>query len=236
MEINKTYNEDCLQTMSRMPDKFVNLIVTSPPYNFDAGSGLGNKYNGKRDRMTQDDYFEWSKKVIDEALRISKLVCYNIQMIAGNKTALMKLIGNYAEQMREIIIWDKKYSEPAMNEKVLNSEWEFILLMSEQGGGRKIDEAEFERGTVSNILRVNKNKGSGENHSACFPNAIPDRLINYFSKEGELIYDPFMGLGTTAISAIKYKRNFIGSEISDEYCKIAEKRIAPYLNQTVLNL
>lgn len=232
MEVNKIYNESCLDTMKLMPDRFVDLSVTSPPYNFDAGSGLGNKYNGLRDN--RNDYYEWSVSVITELLRVSKLVCYNIQMVAGNKTALLKMIGYFSENIKEVIIWDKRSAEPAINEKVLNSEFEFVFVMSRNGGGRKIDEAQFDRGTASNIFRIGKHTGEHESHSACFPVMLPGKLINYFSKENDLVYDPFMGLGTTAIACIKYKRNFIGSEISNEYCELAEKRIAPYLSQMTL--
>ena len=116
--INKIVQGDCLELMKKMPDKCIDLVVTSPPYNFDAGSGIGSKYKELNDN--RDDYFEWSVQVINELLRVSKLVTYNIQMLAGNKIELMQLLGNFSKQIREIIIWDKKTSEPAINEKILN--------------------------------------------------------------------------------------------------------------------
>lgn len=239
--INKIYNEDCLVTMSKMPDNFVDLIVTSPPYNFNSGSGLGSKYNDQfKDNLSQDQYFDWSVKVITECMRVSKLVCWNIQMVAGNKEALLKYIGYFHKEIREIIIWDKQYSEPAMNEKVLNSEFEFILLFDKCGGGRKIDQANFGRGTVPNIIRLNKakntikSKNKQESHFAVFPDLLPDKLINYFSKQGDTVYEPFIGSGTTALSAIKYKRNFIGSELVKEYYNISKKRVEAALNQHTL--
>lgn len=224
-----------------MPDDCCDLTVTSPPYNFNAGSGLGTKYNKQfRDNLSQDEYFEWSCKVIKECMRVSKLVCWNIQMIAGNKEALLKYIGYFHKEIREVLIWDKQYSEPAMNEKVFNSEFEFILLFDKNGGGRKIEQANFGRGTVANVIRLNKSKNSiksknaQENHFAVFPDMLPAKLINYFSKEGELIFEPFLGSGTTALSAVKYNRNFVGCEIVKEYYEIAETRINAALCQTKL--
>ncbi|HAS92680.1 MAG TPA: hypothetical protein DCS12_10785 [Clostridiales bacterium] len=243
VELNKIYCEDNLITMGKMPDNFVNLTITSPPYNFNAGSGLGSKYNKKfKDNLNQEDYFNWSVRVINECMRVSTLVCWNIQMIAGNKESLLKYMGYFNKQIREIIIWDKQYSEPAMSEKVLNSEFEFIIIFDKNGGGRKIEQATFSRGTVSNVLRINKSKNSikskneQEKHFAVFPNLLASKLIQYFSKEGEIIFDPFIGSGTTAIQAIKNNRKFIGCEIIPEYFNIAIKRIKVLQSQLTLNL
>ncbi|MBK7380814.1 MAG: hypothetical protein IPJ03_17790 [Ignavibacteriales bacterium] len=84
--INKIMNEDCIQTMGKMPDKSIDLVITSPPYNFDAGSHIGHKYNGKlKDNLSIDDYYNWQKQCITEMIRVSKYVFYNIQLISGNK-------------------------------------------------------------------------------------------------------------------------------------------------------
>ena len=241
MEINKIYNLDCLELMAQMPDNFVDLTVTSPPYNFNAGSGLGSKYNKQfRDNLTQDEYFEWSVKVITECMRVSKLVCWNIQMIAGNKEALLRYMGHFNKEIREILIWDKQYSEPAINEKVFNSEFEFVILFDKNGGGRKIEQAKFDRGTVANVIRLNKSKNSiksknsQENHFAVFPDLLPAKLINYFTSENDIVFEPFIGSGTTVLQAINYNRQFIGTELVKEYYDIATKRIENELSQIKL--
>ena len=92
----------------------------------------------------------------------------------------------------------------------------------------------FDRGTLSNIFRISKSDAGVEKHKATFPLKLPQTIIKYFSNEGQIIYDPFMGLGTTAIAAIDLKRNWIGSEISSEYVQIAEKRIMNKQSQTTL--
>jgi DNA modification methylase len=239
--LNKIFNEDCLNIMARMPNEYCDLTVTSPPYNYDAKRGVGTKYNNLfKDNLSQEQYFDWSVKVITECMRVSKLVCWNIQMIAGNKEALLKYIGYFHKEIREILIWDKQYSEPAMSEKVFNSEFEFIFLFDKNGGGRKIEQAQFKRGTVSNVIKLNKSnnliklKNKQHNHFAVFPDKLADKLINYFSKEGDVIFDPFLGTGTTALSAIKYHRKFIGCELVKEYFDIAQQRINAALSQTVI--
>lgn len=236
VEVNKIYHNDCLSLMSQMPVDFCDLIITSPPYNYGGGSP-GNKYDNKiDDKMEMEEYYKWSIRVIDECMRVSKLVCWNIQMIAGNKQAFLKYLGYYHDKIREIIIWDKMTAEPAISDKVLNSEFEFIIVFDKNGGGRRIEQAQFERGTVSNIIRIPKNRQhiNSVNHSAMFPGKLPATLMLLYSKQNDIIFDPFVGTGTTCIQAIKYHRQFIGCEIVPEYYDVANKRVKEYFSQ--LNL
>jgi len=71
-------------------------------------------------------------------------------------------------------------------------------------------------------------------HPAPFPEELPNRLIQLYSFKGDVILDPFMGSGTTAVSALKLDRKFVGYDISKEYIELANNRIKPYLNQTKL--
>lgn len=234
------WNEDCLITMSKMPDNAVNHCLTSPPYNYNLRIHTGKytkrsvnektKYDGSfKDALTMDEYFEWQKDVITEMIRISSgIVFYNIQMITGNKVALMKLLGHFAEQVKEILIWDKVHSEPAMSERVLNSEFEFIIVFEKNNPiSRQFDIANFGRGTLANILRIKKNSGNdaAEIHNAAFPRPLPYKLIKYFTNERETIYDPFMGTGTTGLVCIELKRKFVGSEINKSYFDLSTQRL-----------
>jgi len=222
-QAGKIYLGDCLEIMRTWPDKSIAMTFTSPPYNFDAGSGLGNKYSGNEDGLGQDAYYEWQKAVIEELLRISEVSFYNIQYLAGNRIALMKLLGHFAPKIKEVFIWDKMGAEPAMNEKVANSGMEFIFCFGE--GSRKIESATFERGTFSNVLRIPKNTGTIPGHSACMPIKLALTMIKNFSKEGDLIFDPFTGSGTTALAAEQLGRRWVGTELVAEYHKIAVERL-----------
>ena len=244
MSIDTIYNMDCLEGMRQMEDNSVDAVITSPPYNFGLrihsgkytkwtkGETFGytglpaNRYDNRvNDAMSMDDYFNWQCQCIDEMLRVSKgPVFYNIMMITGNKVALMKMMGHYAERIRDILIWDKKSSEPAMHSGVLNCEYEFIIALDKRDcKGRQFRTANFERGTMANVIRIGKNREN--DHRAAFPLLLPQTLIHYFTNEGDIIADPFMGSATTAIAAIKEKRHFIGTELNKEYFDKAVRRI-----------
>ena len=242
IEIDRIYNEDCLEGMKRIPDSSVDVVITSPPYNYclrihgdkytrispnEERSGLAvNKYtNGLNDSLDMEDYYEWQCRCIDEMMRISTgMVFYNIQIITGNKWAVFKILGKYADIIREVMIWDKMNAEPAIMDKVLNSEYELIIVFDHGDcKGRQFKTFNGERGTLSNVLRIGKNKEN--DHRAAFPLLLPQTLIHYFSPDGGTILDPFIGSGTTAIAAIKEKRHFIGFELNKEYFEKANKRI-----------
>jgi len=238
MEINKIYNENCLDTMAKMPDKFVDLVVTSPPYNMrtrirngqyttrEKSKHFSKKYKYFDDALPINDFYEFHKGVLTELLRVSKIVCYNFQIVTGSKEAFFKIIGDFNKDIKDIIIWDKGSGQPAMHGMVLNSCYEMVLILEDdKRAGRVIQNAKFKRGEMNNILRIGRGKKVSEIHGAIFPEQLPFELIKAFSEKGDLVYDPFMGSGTTAKIAMLNNRNYIGSEISKEYCDIAEKRI-----------
>ena len=235
-----------------MPDASVGCCVTSPPYNFclrvrdgkyisrssndKAFSGAPvNKYtNGLSDSLGMDEYFHWQSACIDEMLRVSTgVVFYNIQLVTGNKLAVLRLLGKYAENIRDVLIWDKLAAEPAMLPRVLNSEYELVVALDHGDcKARQFRSANFERGAFSNVLRVGKNREN--DYRAAFPIALPMLLIHNFTNEGETILDPFMGSGTTAIAAHRLKRHFIGFELDPDCFKNAEERICAEQAQMTL--
>jgi site-specific DNA-methyltransferase (adenine-specific) len=119
IELNTIYNEDCLATMARMPDNFVDLVFTSPPYNMNLRIRNGRycsrqivkefstKYTGFDDNLPIDDFYRLHSKILDELLRVSKIVFYNIQIVTGSKLAFFKMIGDKADKLKDIIVWDK---------------------------------------------------------------------------------------------------------------------------------
>jgi DNA modification methylase len=111
-----------------------------------------------------------------------------------------------------------------MHAGVLNSEYELIIAFDKSDcKGRQFRTANFERGTMANVIRIGKNREN--DHRAAFPLLLPRTLIHYFTNEGDIIADPFMGSGTTAVAAINEKRHFIGTELNKEYFDKAVKRI-----------
>jgi DNA modification methylase len=162
---------------------------------------------------------------IDEMLRLARgIVFYNVQMITGNKWAVLKILGKYADRIREVLIWDKITSEPAMHAGCLNSEYELIIAFDKADcKGRQFRTANFERGTMANVIRIGKNREN--DHRAAFPLLLPQTLIHYFTNEGDIIADPFMGSGTTAVAAKELGVHYIGYELNERFWNIANERL-----------
>jgi site-specific DNA-methyltransferase (adenine-specific) len=247
IKVGEIYNENCIDTMSRMPDKFIDLVITSPPYNMrtrirngkyttrEKSEHFSKKYEHFDDALSIEDFYKFHSKVINELLRVSKIVCYNFQIVTGSKEAFFKIIGDFNIHIKDIIVWDKGNGQPAMHNQVLNSCYELVLILEgDNKCGRVIQNASFKRGEMNNILRIGRGVKITDIHSAVFPEKLPIELIKSFSNENDLIYDPFMGSGTTALASIKLNRNYIGSEISKEYCDVAEKRINNHVAQQKL--
>ena len=247
MEINKIYCESNLETMSRMPDNFVDLVITSPPYNIGKNRINGNfntniSYSEYEDNLSKEEYFKQTKKWIDELLRVTKYhIFWNIQEVTGNKGIIAFLMNEYKDNIKEVFIWAKTNPPPSIVDTMCGSGYEYIFCFSNDNpSSRKFNYCNFSnrsggKSICHNIIQKPVNSGKeNSGHSFAFGDWLPNFFINNFSKELDLIYDPFMGTGTTAKSAHIYKRNWIGSEISKEYVDIANKRLKTYLDQQTL--
>ena len=241
MKFNKIYKEDCLSTLKKMKDDSVDVVVTSPPYNMNLRirngkycsrqivKEISTKYTEFSDNLPIDEYNKFHTNVLKELLRVSDLIFYNIQIVTGSKRSIFKMIGEFSENLKEIIVWDKGNGQPAMQQQVLNRRTELILVfekdypISRQFRNR----GEFKRGTLDDLWLIKRGKKvvGGENHGAVFPEELVSTILENFSKEDDIIYDPFMGTGTTAVVAKQLNRKFIGSEISQKYIDIAEDRL-----------
>jgi site-specific DNA-methyltransferase (adenine-specific)/modification methylase len=236
---SKLYNDDCISVMNKLADDSANLVFTSPPYNMGlrvrngkyiklspSESIIKNKYEQFSDDLYMDEYFDFTDQVLQELLRISPIVFYNIQMLTGNKVALFEIIGKYSKQLKEIIIWNKMLAQPAVQNSVMNSQFEFILIFDRDDAMRRTFECgNFNRGTLSNVWDVPKNKNKLSSHKAGMPLELAEKVITNFSKVGDVILDPFMGLGTTGIASARHNRNFIGIELVKDYFEIAKHKI-----------
>jgi len=237
--INKVIQGDCLEVMKGIPDKSVDMIFTSPPYNMrtrirngkyttrEKSEHFSKKYKYFDDALPIDEFYLFHKNCIIEMLRISKIVIYNFQIVTGSKEAFLKIVGDFNKDIKDIIIWDKGFGQPAMHEKVLNSSYEMLLVMEDDKKcGRVIQNSTFKRGELQNILRIGRGKKISDIHSACFPEELAETIIKNFSKENDIVLDPFAGSGTTLKMAKKNNRNYIGIEIAPEYIDIINKRLS----------
>ena len=236
------------EAMEELPDNSIHLMVTSPPYN------VGKEYDQD---FTLEEYLNFLKRVWKEVWRVlvpGGRACINIANL-GRKpyiplhSFIIKDMLELGFLMRGEIIWNKSTSaspstawgswlSPA--NPVLRDVHEYILVFSKQTFTRKnlgrkstISKEEFLEFTKS-VWSFPAESANKVGHPAPFPIELPYRCIQLYTYEGEIVLDPFMGSGQTAIASIKLKRHFVGYEINPEYVKLAEKRINQVLNQTPL--
>jgi len=243
---NKIYNENCLDTMKRMEDNLIDLTVTSPPYDnlrdydgyeFDFESIVKELY-----RVTKDGgVVVWV--VGDSTVKGSE---------TGSSFKQALYFKEVGFNLHDTMIYQKNnFSNPSNNRYHQIFEYMFIFSKgsikvfnpikdrkNKRVGVRKVSPL---RNIDGEMIRSNKIKTVSEfgqrynvwitptqnikGHPAPFPEKLASDHIISWSNEGDLIYDPFLGSGTTAKMAKINKRNYIGSEISKDYCKIAEKRL-----------
>lgn len=273
MEINKIYNESNLETMSRMDDNFIDLTVTSPPYDnlrtyngysFDFESIAKELY-----RITKNGgVVVWNvgDATINgsESLTSFKQAIYFVE-VCGFKLHDTMIYEKHAMKFPESVRYHQKFeymfvfskgkpnnfnplkqklTERSIAEKrrVINSGKKKIKQrINDDIKETKHYYKDIEYMNKYNIWKYNNatsNCGNNDKlaykHPAIFPEKLANDHILSWSNEGDLVYDCFMGSGTTAKMAHLQKRNWIGSELSKEYTELANKRLQPYLNQTTL--
>ena len=231
--LNKIICGDCLTVMKQLPDKCVDLIVTSPPYNLKNSTGNGmkdgrggkwsnaaliNGYATYDDNMPYDEYCEWQKKCLQEMMRLLKddgAIFYNHKWRVQNGLIQdrREIVADFP--VRQIIIWRRK-GGINFNAGYFLPTYEVIYLIAKKNF--KLAPKASRYGDVWEFMQEQKNS-----HPAPFPVALIDRIVS--SANAQVILDPFMGSGTTAVVAQGLKRNFIGIELSQEYCEMAEKRL-----------
>jgi site-specific DNA-methyltransferase (adenine-specific) len=212
MDINKIYNLDCFEGFKMLDDKSVDHVFTSPPYN----RLRGDKYSHYNDNIK--DYFGFLCNTIDECLRVSKgFVFFNIMKNYYNKEEVFKLIGHYHKEIVDIHIWQKSNPLPASGKSVTNA-YEFFIILGDSS-------LKSNTTYTKNIITTAVNSKMPKDHKAVMNQDVSDWFIDKFTTEGDLILDPFMGYGTTAMTCIKMNRDYIGFELQKEYVELAENRI-----------
>jgi site-specific DNA-methyltransferase (adenine-specific)/modification methylase len=238
---------DCLTELKKFDDNSVDLTVTSPPYNMrtrvrngeyttrERSEHFSKKYKYFDDALSIDDYYKFHKSVLKELLRVSKTIFWNVSIVTGSKEAIFKIIGDFSKNIKDIIIWDKGHGQPAMHNNCINRATELIIVFeNDASAGRTLNRAYFKRGEMNDIWRIKRPKEKILSHSAIFPIELSDKIIENFSKENDIILDPFMGSGTVGVSCKKLNRQFIGIELSKDYYNIAKDRIENYKVQQKL--
>ena len=235
MEINKIYNEDNLKTMAKMPNDFIDLIITSPPYEDVSGAGYGAK---SKDILFLKFYSDYLGKLFSEYERILKptgQIYFNIKSKTANKTLrtphwIEFLEGFSNLKLKSYIIWKYSGSFDSTNKR-FHLDYEIIYHLSKTDD-IYLNEKCGVHDALSSVWNIPHNIPKTERvHPTQMPEALVERILKVASKGDELIYDSFMGSGTTAIVCNKFGLKWIGSEMNPENFEIAEKRLQQYLNQ-----
>lgn len=262
MEINKIYNEDNLTTMAKMPDCFVDLVVTSPPYD---DLRTYNGYSFPFEDISKELY-----RIIKEGGVVVWVVNDSTKNGSESGTSFRQALyfKEIGFNIHDTMIY--KAEKPPLTHNRYEQKFEYMFVFSkgkpktfnpilepskyagQDKKSRTMRQDSDELGNRSGKGRVSDLKIKGNvweyaiggsksskdqfafKHPAIFPEQLANDHIISWTNEGDLVYDCFMGSGTTAKMSILNNRNFIGSEISKEYCDIAEKRIKPYLSQKKL--
>ncbi len=236
MKTNHIYQGDCLEVMKTFPDGCVDLCVTSPPY------FVGKEYENY---SNYNQYLIEMECILNEVFRILKegmFICLNVAHSGEQNTPihLATLLERAGFSFTDNIIWNKTdvmsprfgttVSNPYPRWYYPNNVFEFILIYRKGGNLRekKVGEEiewDFLLKLRNDIWEMRTEFKSKIGHPAPYPTILSSRLIKLYSYPNELVFDPFLGSGTTALSCKNMRRNYIGIEINPDYCKIAEERL-----------
>lgn len=241
--LNTIISSSC-ENMKDIPNNSLHLMITSPPYN------VSKEYDND---LSLNEYLNLLKNCFTETYRVlvdGGRACINIANI-GRKPYIplsdyvSKIMIEIGFNMRGEIIWNKSAgagistawgSFQSASNPILRDVHEYILIFSKGNYKRERDkeEKEFRHDNITkeefiewtkSVWTMNTESAKRIGHPAPFPEELPNRLIKLFSFTNDIVIDPFMGSGTTAIAAIKNSRNFVGYEINEEYINLANNRI-----------
>lgn len=243
--LNKIFNEDMLKGIAQVPNDFVDLIVTDPPY------CLGKDYGNNSDKLKPKDYLEWSKKWIDAIIpKLKNTGSFYIFLTWQHSPEIFSYMKTKMIMLNEII-WDRKVPSMGGSTRKFSSVHDNIGFFVKTKNyyfdidsvripydpetkkartrsifvGKKWLEVGYNPKDLWSVTRIHAEDPERENHPTQKPLEIIERIIKVSCPEQGVVLDPFMGTGTTAVACIKLNRNYIGFEINPDYCKMSKERI-----------
>ena len=244
--VNQIIQGDSEEELKSLPDNCIDLVFTSPPYNF------GLDYDNLNDAEKWDAYFDKLFKIFDECIRILKYggrLVINVQPLFSDYIPSHHIISNHLLNRKMIwkgeILWEKnnyncKYtawgSWNSPSSPYLKYTWEFIEIFCKgtlkKIGDQKnadINSEDFKKWVVGRWSVAPERNMKAYGHPAMFPEELARRVLLLFSFKGDTILDPFMGVGTTCLAAKKHGRIYLGIDTSSQYCSVAKNRLADVL-------
>ena len=259
IENNKIYNEDCRDTMSRMGNGQVDIVLSSPFYNTNDKAGTKGtlvnckvnkgcypyvRYDMFTDCMADEQYEKFTLALFREFGRIladNGVVLWQISYGSKGADALLRLLSAITVATEfscaDVIAWKKSACMPnscSPNKASRITEFVFVFcrkkefytfnsnkrVVSERKNGQK------QYSCFYNFVEARNNDGSCSLNKAAYSSELCEKLLSLYAKEGQVIYDPFMGTGTTAVACKRMKLNFIGSEISPRQVQYSLERLS----------
>lgn len=244
--INKVFNEDAIDGFKRIPDASIDLIIADPPYS------LGKDYGNESDKLKAGDYLQWMENWIDAALpKLKPDGSLYIFLTWRFSPEIFVMLKKRMQMMNEII-WDRRVpsmggstrSFTSVHDTIgffVNSKRYYFDLDSVRIPydaatkkarsrsifvGAKWLEMGYNPKDLWSVSRIHKCDPERADHPTQKPLEIIDRMINASCPPDGIVLDPFMGSGTTAISAKRCGRNFVGFELNPDYCEIIQQRLA----------
>jgi site-specific DNA-methyltransferase (adenine-specific) len=233
MEINKIYHQSCLEGLKQLPDNCVDMVFTDPPYyQFRAQNveGLKNHkdvvtefdFDGFR---SEEEYLQFLEEVLTECFRVCKIgaSCY---LWCGDDfvSYINRIVEKVGFQFRKTIHWHKTNPFPAIYTRKMYANSMELMVHFSKGKPKTWNHKPVNE--MHNFIEAPICMGNERTkHKTQKPLKVCLPFIEISSNENDLVLDPFLGSGSTAIAARMLKRNFIGYELNEEYCRIAQKRI-----------
>jgi site-specific DNA-methyltransferase (adenine-specific) len=249
--INHIFNEDCLKGIGKIPDNSIDLICTDPPYS------LGKDYGNNSDKQLPKDYLEWTYTWIDACIpKLKKSGSFYIFLSWQFSPEIFVYLKQKMFMINEII-WDRKVPSMGGSTRKYSSVHDNIGFFvkdknyyfnldniripydaaTKKARSRKIFEGKkwLEMGynpkDIWSESRIHAQDPERQNHPTQKPLKIIERIIRASCPNDGIVFDPFMGSGTTALAAVKNAKYFTGFEINREYYKICIERTKPYINE-----
>ena len=247
METNKIHNIDCFVGLKDIPSKSIDLIVTDPPYLHTKGRGI-NKKTGKayadgHSPFANSDLFstkgfmmskmsKFGEEEIDTALHefVRVLKVPNMYIFCNEtQVPYYTMWAEKNELMFSILVWEKPLS--IINRNRFSQNIEFVIRIYDYGTA--LNKIEINK-LYNRVWRQTQVSPLEKVHPTQKPVELVERFILLSSNQNDIILDPFIGSGTTAIAAIKSKRRYIGFEVNEQYYNVCQKRILTHTQQLTL--
>lgn len=239
---NRILCADSLDALKKLPDNCIDIIFTSPPYNF------GLSYDAHNDTASWNAYYDMLFSIFKECIRVLKYggrFVVNVQPLYSDYIPSHHIISNFFIENKMIwkgeILWEKNnynckmcsygsWKSPAS--PYLKYTWEFVevyckgdLKHTGKSDNADITAEEFKAWVVAKWSIAPERHMKEYGHPAMFPENLAERVLKLFSFKNDVVLDPFNGAGTTTLVAKRTGRRYLGIDISEEYCKTAQRRI-----------